>query len=179
MSSATETLCGQTFGAKQFHMMGIYLQRSCLINFVTATILLPFFIFSAQIFRLLHEDAQIADMAGYISLWFIPIMYSYAFAFPLQKYLQTQLKNRIIGWISAASFAVHVLLSWIFVSVLDWGIPGAMSAMIISCWSILIGMIVYIGGGWCPNTWRGFTLAAFSDLVPVIKLSISSGVMLW
>ena len=26
MSSATETLCGQAFGAKQYHMMGIYLQ---------------------------------------------------------------------------------------------------------------------------------------------------------
>ncbi|KAL1825006.1 hypothetical protein ACET3Z_011784 [Daucus carota] len=28
MSSATETLCGQAFGAGQYHMMGIYLQRS-------------------------------------------------------------------------------------------------------------------------------------------------------
>ncbi|EPS67607.1 hypothetical protein M569_07171, partial [Genlisea aurea] len=27
MSSATETLCGQAFGAKQYHMMGIFLQR--------------------------------------------------------------------------------------------------------------------------------------------------------
>jgi hypothetical protein len=41
MSSATETLCGQAFGAKQYHMMGIYLQRSWIINIVVATILLP------------------------------------------------------------------------------------------------------------------------------------------
>ena len=179
MSSATETLCGQAFGAKQYHMMGIYLQRSSIINLATATILLPFFIFAGKIFTLIGEQDEIANMAGYISLWFIPILYYSATGLSMQKYLQTQLKNRIVGWLSAASFAMHVLLSWIFVNVLDWGIPGAMSAMIISTWSIVIAMAVYICGGWCPNTWRGFTLAAFSDLVPVIKLSISSGVMLW
>ncbi|EEF31430.1 multidrug resistance pump, putative [Ricinus communis] len=178
MSSATETLCGQAFGAKQYHMMGIYLQRSCIVNFVTATILLPVFIFSAQIFRLLGEEEEIANMAGYICLWFIPILYFFALAFTLQKYLQTQLKNRIVGWLSAASFVLHVLLSWIFVSKLNWGIPGAMSAMGISSWSIVFGTIVYVTGGWCPDTWNGFSSAAFSDLVPMIKLSISSGVML-
>ncbi|KAF3327033.1 Protein TRANSPARENT TESTA 12 [Carex littledalei] len=30
MTSALETLCGQAYGAKQYHMLGIYLQRSCM-----------------------------------------------------------------------------------------------------------------------------------------------------
>ncbi|KAJ6384048.1 hypothetical protein OIU78_027366 [Salix suchowensis] len=41
MSSATETLCGQAYGAGHYHMMGVYLQRSWIIDGVTATILLP------------------------------------------------------------------------------------------------------------------------------------------
>ncbi|XP_050225045.1 protein DETOXIFICATION 24-like isoform X2 [Mercurialis annua] len=153
MSSATETLCGQAFGAKQYHMMGIYLQRSCIINLVAGTLLVPLFIFSAKIFKLLGQDEEIPEKAGYICLW-------------------------IVGWLSAASFALHVILSWIFVSKLNWGIPGAMSALIVSSWSIIIGTMIYITCGWCPNTWNGFSLAAFSDLVPVIKLSISSGIMI-
>ncbi|XP_058002572.1 protein DETOXIFICATION 24 isoform X2 [Hevea brasiliensis] len=178
MSSATETLCGQAFGARQYHMMGVYLQRSWIINLLTATILLPVFIFSGKIFRLLGEEEETASAAGYISLWFIPMLYFFSLAFSLQKYLQTQLKNMIVGWLSAASFALHVLLSWIFVSKLNWGIPGAMIAMNISSWLVIIGELVYVVGGWCPDTWRGFTLAAFTDLIPVIKLSISSGLML-
>ncbi|KAJ8763231.1 hypothetical protein K2173_025616 [Erythroxylum novogranatense] len=178
MSSATETLCGQAFGARQYHMMGIYLQRSWIINCCTATILLPVFIFSSRIFRLLGDGKDVADEAGAISVWFIPILYFFAFAFSIQKYLQTQLKNMIVGWVSAVSFIVHVLLSWIFVSKLSWGIPGAMGAMIISSWLIVIVELVYIFGGWCPNTWKGFTFSAFSDLLPAVKLSISSGVML-
>lgn len=179
MSSATETLCGQAFGARQYHMLSVYLQRSWIVNVVTATLILPVFIFATPIFKLLGQEDQIADIAGEISLWFIPIVYYFAFSMTVQKYLQAQLKNRIIGWLSAASFVIHVFLSWIFVNVLSLGIPGAMGAMIISCWLLAIGQFVYVFGGWCPDTWRGFTKAALLDLWPVVKLSISSGVMLW
>ncbi|GAY50702.1 hypothetical protein CUMW_128770 [Citrus unshiu] len=178
MSSATETLCGQAFGAKQYHMMGIYLQRSWIINLATGTILLPAFIFAADIFKLLGEQTDIANRAGDISLWFIGILYFFVFSLTIQKYLQAQLKNMIVGWLSAVAFAVHVALSWIFVSKLNLGIPGAMSAMIIASWFIVIGQFVYLFGGWCPNTWKGFSSAAFADLYPVLKLSISSGVMI-
>ncbi|KAK9290560.1 hypothetical protein L1049_008730 [Liquidambar formosana] len=178
MSSATETLCGQAFGARQYHMLGVYLQRSWIINLITATILVPVFIYTTPIFILLGEEEDIAIAAGTISLWFIPILYYFVFSLTIQKYLQSQLKNMIVGWLSASSFVLHVLLSWIFVNKLNLGIPGAMGAMIISSWLLVFGQFVYIFGGWCPNTWKGFTTDAFYDLWPVIKLSISSGVML-
>lgn len=179
MSSATETLCGQAFGAKQYHMLGIYLQRSWIITLVTASLLVPVYVFITPIFKLLGEEEGIADAAGYIALWFIPTIYSYVFNLTIQKYLQSQLKNTIIGWLSSISLVIHIALSWLFVNVFEWGIPGAMSAMIISSWLVVIGEFVYIFGLWTPNTWKGFTMAAFTDLWPVIKLSISSGVMIW
>ncbi|XP_059667454.1 protein DETOXIFICATION 24-like [Cornus florida] len=178
MASATETLCGQAFGAGQHHMMGIYLQRSWIVDFVTATILLPVFIFATPIFKLLGEEEDIATEAGHISLWFIPFIYNFVFGLTIQMYLQAQSKNMVIAWLSAFSFCFHVLLSWIFVSKLSLGIPGAMGALIISSWLVVIGEFVYILGGWCPLSWKGFTLAAFHDIFPVVKLSISSGIML-
>lgn len=174
-----ETLCGQAFGAKQYHMMGIYLQRSWIINFSTATVLLPVFIFSSQVLKLLGQEEDTARKAGIISLWFIPSIYSSILNFTMEKFLQAQLKNIVVGCLSATSFVLHLLLSWIFLVKLNLGIPGAMGAMIISNWLVVIGDLVYIFGGWCPNTWKGFTLAAFSDLVPLLKLSLSSGLMLW
>ncbi|XP_031392292.1 protein DETOXIFICATION 22-like [Punica granatum] len=178
ISSATETLSGQAFGAKQYHMLGIYLQRSWIINLVTATILVPIFSFTAAIFKLLGEDDSITDSAGYIAHWFIPMLYYFVFIFTIQQFLQCQLKTIIIAWLSSISFVLHMFLSWLFVIVLNWGIPGAMSAMIVASWLTVIGEFVYIFGGWCSDTWKGFTVAAFADLWPVIKLSVSSGVML-
>ncbi|CAM8958127.1 unnamed protein product [Rhodiola kirilowii] len=178
MSSVTETLCGQAFGAKQYHMLGIYLQRSWVINIVMAFIMLPIFIFGTPIFKLLGQQEDISVAAGKISLWFIPILFYSVFSNTNQMFLQGQLKNMIVGWLAAFSFVFHVLLSWLFVSYLNWGINGAMAAMNISCWLMMIGQLVYITGGWCPLTWNGFTTSAFSDLLPVIRMSISSGVML-
>uniref|UniRef100_A0A5B6YRB7 Protein DETOXIFICATION n=1 Tax=Davidia involucrata TaxID=16924 RepID=A0A5B6YRB7_DAVIN len=178
MSSATETLCGQAFGAGQYHMMGIYLQRSWIVDFATATILLPIFIFAAPIFKLLGQDESIAEVAETISLWFIPCVYQFVFSMTIQMYLQSQLKNKIIAWLSTFSFLFQLFLSWLLVSKLNLGIPGAMGALIVSCWLVVFGEFVYIFGGWCPQSWKGFTKAAFQDIWPVIKLSVSSGVML-
>ncbi|XP_061946607.1 protein DETOXIFICATION 24-like isoform X2 [Populus nigra] len=178
MSSATETLCGQAYGAGQYHMMGIYLQRSWIIDGVTATILLPLFIFTAPILKLLGQDEDIAIEAGKMSLWFIPILYYYVLSLTIQMYLQAQQKNKIVGLFTASSFLVHVLLSWLFVIKLGLGVAGAMSAFIISAWLLVIGEFVYIFGGWCPHTWKGFTKAAFADMLPLLKLSLSSGVMI-
>ncbi|CAK9181494.1 unnamed protein product [Ilex paraguariensis] len=177
MSSATETLCGQAFGAGQHHMLGIYLQRSWIVDFITLTILLPFFIFATSIFKLLGEEDSIASSAGYISLWFIPFCYNFVFSLTIQMYLQAQLKNMVIAWLSISQMAIHVPLSWLFVYKLNWGIDGAMAALCISSWYLVFGEFIYIFGGRCPNTWKGFTKAAFKDLWPVVKLSISSGVM--
>ncbi|CAL9114228.1 unnamed protein product [Musa textilis] len=35
MASALETLCGQAFGAKKYRMLGVYLQRSCIVLILT------------------------------------------------------------------------------------------------------------------------------------------------
>ncbi|KAK4404656.1 protein DETOXIFICATION 24 [Sesamum angolense] len=134
MSSATETLCGQAYGAKQYHMMGIFLQRSWLVDLATVTVLLPIFIFATPIFDLLGEKHDIAKSAGRISLWFILYVYSIAFSMTIQMYLQAQQKNMIIAWLSAMQFVVHIPLSWLFVYVLDWGTNGAMAALSISSW---------------------------------------------
>ncbi|GMN61387.1 hypothetical protein TIFTF001_030475 [Ficus carica] len=177
MSSATETLCGQAFGARQYHMMGIYLQRSWIVDFITATIMIPIFLFTTPLLKLLGEQADIAVVAGEISLWCIPYLYTFVFSLTIQMYLQAQLKNLIVGWLSATSFVLHLVMSWILVYKLEWGVAGALLAMNVSSWMSVIGMFVYIWGGWCPDTWKGFTFAAFSDMWPVVKLSISSGVM--
>lgn len=177
MSSATETLCGQAYGAGQYHMMGVYLQRSWIVDFITLTVLLPFFIFATPIFRLLGEESSIATSAGYVSYWFIPFIYNFVFSLTIQMFLQAQQKNRIIAWLSVMQFIIHIPLSWLLVYKLDYGVPGAMIALSISSWLVVIGEFIYILGGWCPETWKGFSMAAFKDIFPVVKLSISSGIM--
>ncbi|KAL0339871.1 UNVERIFIED_CONTAM: protein DETOXIFICATION 24 [Sesamum radiatum] len=101
MSSATETLCGQAFGAKQYHMMGIFLQRSWLSTFHCLGLLSTF------------------SSGVLLALW----------------------RTEYIAWL------------------------------------VVVGEFIYVFGGWCPDSWTGFSLAALKDIPPVVKLSISSGLM--
>ncbi|OVA13765.1 Multi antimicrobial extrusion protein [Macleaya cordata] len=178
MASGLETLCGQAFGAKHYHMLGIYLQRSWIVELGFSLLIIPLFIFSSPILKLLGQTDEISEMANIISLWYIPVVYSYLFSYTLQMYLQAQSKNMIITWLGALSLIIHAFLCWISVQYFGLGVPGLMISMIISSWIPIIGQLIYVFDGGCPLTWTGFSIHAFHDLWPVVKLSVSSGVML-
>lgn len=178
MGSALETLCGQAFGAKQYHMMGVYMQRSCIVLFLTAVLLVPTYIFATPILKLLGQSDDIAELSGLVSIWFIPQHFAYVFAFPFQRYLQSQLKNMVTAWISAATLVLHIVLSWLLIFRFDMGLIGAAIALNLSTWVPPIGQFIYIVCGGCPQTWTGLSKHAFDDLWSFIKLSVASGVML-
>ena len=48
-------------------------------------------------------------------------MYTILFSLSIQMYLQAQLKNKLIAWISVFQFILHVPLSWLFVTYFSWG----------------------------------------------------------
>ncbi|XP_019457193.1 PREDICTED: protein DETOXIFICATION 21-like isoform X2 [Lupinus angustifolius] len=178
MATALSTLCGQAFGAKEYGMMGVYLQRSWIVLFLTAFILLPLFIFTRPIFILLGQDESIAEVAGTISLWSIPIMFAFIVSFTCQTFLQSQSKNVIIAFLAAFSIIFHVCLSWLLVIKLNLGLPSAIVATSLAYWIPNIGQLIFVTCGWCHETWKGFSFLAFRELWPVVKLSLSAGAML-
>ncbi|KAM5575527.1 protein DETOXIFICATION 27-like [Rosa sericea] len=178
MASALETLCGQAFGARRYHMLGIYLQRSWIVLFLCCFALLPFYIFASPILKLMGQTDEVAEQSGLVAVWLIPLHFSFAFQFPMQRFLQCQLKNSIIAWVSLVGLLVNVFTSWLLVYVLDFGVVGAAIALDISWWFLVFGMYIYIACGWCPLTWTGFSVEAFSGLWQFIKLSAAAGVML-
>ncbi|BAT85016.1 hypothetical protein LR48_Vigan10g198100 [Vigna angularis] len=178
MASALSTLCGQAFGAKEYSMMGVYLQRSWIVLFVTALVLVPVFVFTSPILILLGQDESIAHVAGTISLWAIPVMFSFIFSFTTQMFLQSQSKNVIIAFLAAFAIVIHVFLSWLLTMNLKLGITGAMFSTILAYWIPNVGQIIFVTCGWCSDTWKGFSFLAIKDLWPVVKMSLSAGAML-
>ncbi|CAI8613715.1 unnamed protein product [Vicia faba] len=178
MASALATLCGQAYGAKEYGMMGVYLQRSWLVLFLTALILLPVFFLTSPILVLLGQDESIAEVAGTVSLWSIPVMFAFIVSFTCQTFLQSQSKNTIIAFLAAFSIIIHAFLSWLLTMKYNFGIAGAMISTSLAYWIPNIGQLIFVTCGWCPETWKGFSFLAFQDLWPVVKLSLSSGAML-
>lgn len=178
MASALETLCGQSFGAKQYHMLGVYLQRSWIVLLLCTILLVPLFVFSTPLLLLIGQDADVAEKAGPIGLWFIPAIFSYSMSFTLQMYLQSQSKNSVITYWAVASIVLHTFLCWVLTIHFELGVAGVMASTNIALWIPVFGQLLFVFYGGCPETWKGLTKDAFVDLWPVVKLSTSSGVMI-
>ncbi|XP_026391076.1 protein DETOXIFICATION 27-like isoform X2 [Papaver somniferum] len=178
MASALETLCGQAFGAKKYHMLGIYMQRSWIVLFLCAVLLLPLFIFATPLLLFLGQPQDVAEQSGLVAMWLIPLHFSFAFQFPLQRFLQSQLKTGVIAWVALAALVVHIFVSWLFVNKLGLGLIGTAVTLNFSWWVLVFGLFGYTVLGGCPLTWTGFSFQAFSGLWEFLKLSAASGVML-
>ncbi|XP_039779585.1 protein DETOXIFICATION 27-like isoform X3 [Panicum virgatum] len=178
MASALETLCGQAFGARKFHMMGVYMQRSWIVLLLCAVLLLPMYFFAEEVLLLTGQPPELSAMAGRVSVWFIPLHFSFAFLFPLQRFLQCQMKNMVNAAVSAAALAVHILVSWLFVAKFQFGLVGIALTLNFSWWATAAMLFAYVSCGGCPETWHGFSVEAFAGMWEFVKLSSASGVML-
>ncbi|CAN6174634.1 unnamed protein product [Urochloa humidicola] len=177
MASALETLCGQAYGARQYHMLGIYMQRSWLILLSFAVLLSPMYVFSGRILAALGQPAELSREAGSVAIYFLPAHFMYAVLLPVMTFLQCQLKNWVTAAAAAAVFAVHIAATWLLVSCLGLGIFGVAMAFNLSWATLAVLLVAYALGGGCPETWSGFSAAALVDLKEFVMLSASSGVM--
>ncbi|KAF0898438.1 hypothetical protein E2562_007274 [Oryza meyeriana var. granulata] len=177
MGSALETLCGQAFGAGQVAMLGVYLQRSWIILLGATLLMVPVYLLAEPLLLFLGQDPEVARAAGRFTLYILPGAFAFAVNFPTAKFLQAQSKVAVLAWIGVASLLFHTLVSYLAVSVLGWGLPGAAAAYVLSQWAVALGQVAYIIG-WCKDGWRGWSMAAFRDLGAFLRLSIESAVML-
>ncbi|KAJ9670196.1 hypothetical protein PVL29_026626 [Vitis rotundifolia] len=178
MASALETLCGQAFGAKKYYMLGVYMQRSWIVLFMCCVLILPLYLFASPILKLTGQPTDVAELSGVVARWLIPLHFSFALQFPLQRFLQSQLKNGAVAWAALVALVVHVIVSWLFVYNFQLGVVGTAITLNFSWWVLVIGLMGYTVCGGCPLTWTGFSIEAFSGLWEFVKLSAASGVML-
>ncbi|CAN8256720.1 unnamed protein product [Cochlearia groenlandica] len=178
MASALETLCGQAFGAKNYEMMGVYLQRSWIVLFLFSILLLPMYIFASPILKLFGQPDDIAELSGTIAVWVIPIHFVFALIFPLNRFLQCQLKNKVIAISAGVVLVVHICVCLLFVYGLKFGAKGTMATINVAWCLNFIILFTYTVSGRCPLTWTGFSVEALTGLWDFAKLSASSGIMI-
>ncbi|BBH04142.1 MATE efflux family protein [Prunus dulcis] len=179
MSSALDTLCGQCYGAKQYHMMGIHMQRAML---VLSIVCIPLAIISANtriILTALGQDAAIAAQAGQFARFLIPSLFAYGLLQCLVRFLQTQ--NIVFPMMlsSAITALLHIPLCWILVFTSGIGSRGAALAVSISFWINVLLLALYVRfSSLCSKTWTGFSKEAFHNIIPFVRLAIPSAVMI-
>ncbi|KAK2631709.1 hypothetical protein EUGRSUZ_L02538 [Eucalyptus grandis] len=157
MSTALETFCGQSYGAKQYHMLGIHKQRAMIVLLITS--------FPRE--------------AGSYARFMIPSVFAFALLQCHVRFLQTQ--NNVVPMmvISGVTTLLHVFICWFLVFKSGLGNKGAALANSISYWINVSLMAIYVRlSPSCKRTWTGFSKEALHGIFAFLKLAIPSAVMI-
>uniref|UniRef100_A0A5B7B3R0 Protein DETOXIFICATION n=1 Tax=Davidia involucrata TaxID=16924 RepID=A0A5B7B3R0_DAVIN len=178
MGSALDTFCGQSYGAKQYHMLGIHMQRAMFVLLLASIPLACIWANAGHILVFLGQDPEISAEAGLYARFMIPSIFAFALLQCHVRFLQTQ--NNVIPMMltSGITTLLHILICWILVFKSGLGNKGAALANAISYWInvLLLALYVRISPS-CKKTWTGFSKEALHDVLKFIGLAIPSALM--
>ncbi|XP_022153280.1 protein DETOXIFICATION 16-like [Momordica charantia] len=179
MGSALETFCGQSYGAKQYHMLGIHMQRAMVVLLLASLPLAAVWFNAGDILRLLGQDPEISAEAGRYARFMIPSIFAYAILQCHVRFLQTQNNVLPMALAAGATAALHCFTCWVLVFRSGLGNKGAAMANAVSYWINAAALVIYVRvSPSCRKTWTGFSGEAFRGILNFFKLSVPSALML-
>ncbi|RWR88783.1 protein DETOXIFICATION 41-like protein [Cinnamomum micranthum f. kanehirae] len=179
MASAVQTVCGQAYGAKKYSAMGTICQKAMILHLIAAFALSFLYWYSGSVLRAIGIPMAIAAQGQIFARGLLPQLYAFALNCPLQRFLQAQNIVNPLAYIAVGVFLLHLLLTWVAVFVLDYGLLGAALTLSFSWWILAILTALYILlSPSCKETWTGFSLKAFTGLWSYLKLTVASAFML-
>ncbi|KAF8035310.1 hypothetical protein BT93_C1359 [Corymbia citriodora subsp. variegata] len=179
MASALDTFCGQSYGAKQYHMLGIHKQRAMIVLLSASIPLAIIWANAGQILLFFKQDPQISAEAGSYARFMIPSIFAFALLQCQVRFLQMQ--NNVVPMMvsSGITTLLHIFICWFLVFKSGLGNKGAALANATSYWINVLLLAIYVKNSLsCKRTWTGFSKEAFHGIHEFLKLAIPSAVMI-
>ncbi|XP_068655524.1 protein DETOXIFICATION 48-like [Aristolochia californica] len=148
LAMGMEPICGQAFGAKQWKLLGLTLQRTVLLLLSTSIPISFLWLNMKRVLLWCGQDEEISSMAHVFIVFSIPDLFFLSLLHPLRVYLRTQNITLPLTYCSAISVILHVPLNFLLVVHFKMGIAGVALAMV---WTnlnlfILLFLFVYTSG---------------------------------
>ncbi|KAJ0971599.1 hypothetical protein J5N97_019558 [Dioscorea zingiberensis] len=179
MGSALDTLCGQAFGAKQYHLLSVYLQRAILILTLVSIPVAFLWAFTGELLRAIGQNKEISMAAELYTRYMIPTLFAYGILQCHYRFLQAQ--NIVFPMMLCSGITVicHIFICWILVFKCNIGLKGAAIANSLSYWISVALIVIYVRlSTRCKETWLGFSRDALHDVSSFVKLAIPSTLMI-
>ncbi|XXG59645.1 hypothetical protein AAC387_Pa04g1694 [Persea americana] len=178
MGSALDTLCGQAYGAKQYQLLGVYMQRAIFVLIIASIPLSVIWAYMGSILVCMGQDPEISMEAQLYARWMIPSLFAYGALQCNIKFLQAQ--NNVFPMMLSSGITTlfHILVCWLLVFKSGLGSKGAALSNAISYWINVVLLMLYIKfSPTCKKTWTGLSKEAFREVIDFLRLAIPSAVM--
>ncbi|KAK9270462.1 hypothetical protein L1049_026042 [Liquidambar formosana] len=130
LAMGMEPICGQAYGAKQWKLLGLTLQRTVLLLLSTSIPISFMWLNMKRILLWCGQDEAISSRAHVFILFSIPDLFFLSLLHPLRIYLRTQNITLPLTYCSAISVLLHVPLNFLLVVHFKLGIAGVAIAMV-------------------------------------------------
>lgn len=184
LASALDTFCSQFYGAAQYRLVGVALQRSLVVCAVACIPIYMLWFFTADLLEMFGIEHSLAlEVSGFVRILSVGLIPAFVFDC-LRKYLTCQgLVNPALYSILAAISIHYILLTL----VANYGIAssavvgGAVALAVgnISC-ALFLFLWIFKTGIWKktwilgPGTWHGWTWECCEHIQDYLRIALPS-----
>ncbi|KAI7800847.1 multidrug and toxin extrusion protein 1 [Triplophysa rosa] len=179
LAAACDTLISQAFGSGNLRQVGVVTQRAILILLLACLPCCALLINTESILLLVGQSPEVAKVSQLYVNIFLPGLPASFMYITEAKYLQ----NQGIVWplviTGVAANALNVVINYVLLFVLDFGVAGSAAANSISQYALAVSLLVYIRWkGLYKDTWAGWSMDCLKGWESFIHLAIPSMLML-
>ncbi|WCJ33248.1 MATE efflux family protein [Euphorbia peplus] len=179
MASALETLCGQAYGAEQFHKLGNQ-TYSAIFSLILVSVVVSVLWFNMEkLLILMGQNPTISHEAAKFIRLLIPALFANAIFQPLTRYFQTQSLTKAMLISSLVSLSLHIPICWVLVFKSGLGNLGGALAISISNWLNAVFLAFYMMfSSACAKTRVPITSELFRGVGEFFRFAIPSALMI-
>ncbi|KAL6651221.1 hypothetical protein ACP70R_010146 [Stipagrostis hirtigluma subsp. patula] len=176
LAMGMEPICGQAFGAGNYSLLGVTMQRTVLLLIAAAVPIGGLWVHMRPLLLLCGQDAGIAAVAETYILASLPDLLLQAFLHPVRIYLRTQSINLPLTVCATLAIAIHLPINYVLVTVLGFGIKGVAFASVLANLNLLLLLLAYIFFKGVHKRTGGFALSgeSFRGWGELISLALPS-----
>jgi len=179
LASGLETLCGQAYGAKEYHLLQIYLRRGIFVLLIAALPISLAVFYMAPILVAFGENTELAAHAQVFGRWLIPSLVTYTFLSPLVNFCQCQHMVVSVMWAEAVAFSLQLPICFLLITKLKIGYQAgavAFSTAVIFEALALATIVRFSSKG--KKVFSSFSMhEVLHDLVGFLKLAVPAAGM--
>ncbi|WOL00114.1 hypothetical protein Cni_G08827 [Canna indica] len=176
LAMGMEPICGQAFGARRHHLLGLVLHRTVLLLLSVSVPIALLWYYIRPLLLLAGQDPALAAAASSYLHACLPDLILQSFLHPLRIYLRTQSITLPLTLCASIAVVLHLPINYLLVSVLQLGIGGAAFASVLFNFNVVLFLLAYIyfSGVHVSTGGLSFSLECFREWRSLLNLAVPS-----
>uniref|UniRef100_A0A0D9W8D9 Protein DETOXIFICATION n=1 Tax=Leersia perrieri TaxID=77586 RepID=A0A0D9W8D9_9ORYZ len=176
LAMGMEPICGQAFGAGNYALLGVTMQRTVFLLLAAAIPIGGLWVQMRPLLLFCGQDAGIAAVAEIYIFASLPDLVLQAFLHPMRIYLRTQSINLPLTVCAGLAIAIHLPINYVLVVVLGLGVKGVALASVLANLNLVLFLLAYIFFKGVHKRTGGFGLSAecFRGWGELVSLALPS-----